>query len=444
MTLIGNGTLITRNNDNQIIEKGCVVVEGNIITEVGTTDELRKKHPTAKFIDAKGGLIMPGFINAHSHIYSALARGITVNGYSPEKFIDVLEGMWWNIDRNLTLQSTKASADVSYLNCIENGVTTMFDHHAGFGAIEGSLFEIEKSAREFGVRTNLCYEISDRDGQDKMVSSVKENVDFINHIKNDHSDMVKAMMGMHASFTLSNETMEYAMSQKPADVGIHIHVAEGMEDVYDCLKKYNKRLINRLHDLDILGNKTILGHCIHINEDEMDIVKATDTMVVHNPESNMGNAVGCPPVLKLFEKGILIGLGTDGYTNDMCESMKVANILHKHQNCHPNVAWGEISTMLFKNNRKMAARYYNKPIGILEKNAYADIIVVDYNPTTPLNKDNINGHILFGVHGANVVTTMINGVVKMEDRILIGIDKEKVHANSREQASKLWNSINKI
>ena len=442
MYLLGNGRLVTRDDANPYLDNGCVAIEGNLIKEVGETAALKAKYPEAEFIDAKGGVIMPGFINAHNHIYSAFARGLTIKGNNPTNFLEVLDQQWWTIDRNLLLPDTKASADATYLDCILNGVTTIFDHHASYGGIEGSLFAIAESAKEFGVRSNLCYEISDRDGEDKMKASVKENVDFIKYAQADTTDMIKGMMGMHAPFTLSNKTLEYCAAEKPEGAGYHIHVAEGIDDLYDSLTKYHKRLVFRLHDMDILGDKTICGHCIYINEAEMDLLKATNTMVVHNPESNMGNAVGCPPILKMMEKGLTVGLGTDGYTNDMTESYKVANVLHKHNACKPNVAWGEIPTMLFENNRAMAGRFFEKPIGILKEGAYADVIVSDYDPLTPMNASNINSHILFGMTGRSVVTTIINGVVKMKDRELIGIDKEAVLAHCREQSADLWNRIN--
>ncbi|MDO4555547.1 MAG: amidohydrolase family protein, partial [Lachnospiraceae bacterium] len=210
----------------------------------------------------------------------------------------------------------------------------------------------------------------------------------------------------------------------------------------DCLKKYNKRLIYRLHDMDILGPKTICGHCIHINEGEMDVLKTTDTMVVHNPESNMGNAVGCGPVLKMMEKGILVGLGTDGYTNDMLESLKVTNIIHKHQLCDPNAAWAEAPQMLYYNNREIGARFFDTPLGVLKEGAAADIIIMDYEPLTPMDESNINGHMLFGMSGKNTVMTMINGKVLMKDRKLIGIDEKAILTQCRQEAAKLWESIN--
>lgn len=443
MLLIGNGRVITRDNENPFIENGCIVVDGNLIKEIGVTDELKKKYIGFEYIDAKGGVIMPGLINTHNHIYSAMARGLSVKGYNPKNFMDILHGLWWELDYKLNIEQIKQSADVSYIDCIKNGVTTVFDHHASYGAIKDSLFVISESAKNLGVRTCLCYEVSDRHGEDKMKEAVKENVEFINATIKDNSEMVKGMIGLHAAFTLSNETLEYCATNKPDEVGYHIHVAEGIDDIYDSLQRHGKRVVNRLFDMNILGKKTIAAHCIHINNAEIEILKNTDTVVVHNPESNMGNAVGCPPVLELMEKGVMVGLGTDGYTNDMVESMKVANILHKHNKCNPSVAWGEIPTILFDNNRTIANRYFNKTLGVIKKGACADIIVTDYNPLTPMDASNIDSHILFGMNGRSVTSTIINGKVLMKDRVLVNIDEEEVLEKSRELAKKLWRAINK-
>ena len=275
-----------------------------------------------------------------------------------------------------------------------------------------------------------------------MRQAVKENADFIASCKRDTTDMVKGMMGLHASFTLSDATLALCRENTPADTGFHIHVAEGMTDVYDSLKKYGKRVINRLFDNDILGEKTITGHCIHVNGTEMDILRETNTMVVHNPESNMGNAVGCPPTMEMIRRGLTVGLGTDGYTNDMYESMKAANCLHKHNLCDPTAAWSEVPYMLFEGNPAIGARFFEKKLGALEPGAAADVIVTDYDPLTPLSADNVNGHTLFGMTGRQTVTTVIDGKVRMKDRELVGIDEREVMAKSREQAEKMWARIN--
>ena len=442
MLVIGNGKLFTRNDEMPFVENGAVAIEGTKIAAVGETEAIKKQYGDAEFIDAKGGVIMPAFINTHEHIYSAMARGLSIKGYNPKGFLDILDGQWWTIDRHLTLEQTKYSAVETLISCIRNGVTTVFDHHASFGQIGGSLFTIADVAKELGVRACLCYEISDRDGMDKARESVMENAEFIRYALKDDTDMIAGMMGMHAQFTISDATMELAAANKPDEVGYHIHVSEGIEDLHDCLKKYGKRIVDRLMDFNILGEKTLLGHCIYINPHEMDLIKDTNTMVVHNPESNMGNACGCPPTMELVHRGILTGLGTDGYTHDMLESYKVANVLHKHHLCDANAAWGEVPKMLFENNAAIANRYFKTPLGVLKEGAAGDVIVVDYNPPTQLDASNINGHMLFGMTGRDVVTTVANGRVLMKDREIKVIDVEEAMAKCREESAKLWHSIN--
>lgn len=442
MYLIGNGKLFTRDSNQPYMECGGIIVDGTMIKEVGSFEDLKSKYPNAEVIDAKNQVIMPAFINVHNHIYSSLARGLSIKNHNPKNFLDILEGLWWNLDNHLTLENDRVSAEVTYLNCIENGVTTVFDHHASFYKTEGSLMELAKVAKAYKLRTCLCYEVSDRNGEEEMKKAVNENVDFINFANSDTSDMIKGTMGLHASFTLSDKTLRYIVEQNPENAGYHVHIAEGLADVEDSLSKYGVRTVERLQSAGILGPKTVAGHCIYVDNHELDILKDTDTMVVHNPESNMGNAVGAPDVLKIFNKGILIGLGTDGYTNDMVESYKVANILQKHLHKDPNCAWSEIPTMLFENNAKIANRFFSTPLGKIKKGYAADIIFVDYDPITPMDESNLNSHVLFGMNGSNVTTTICNGEVLMKDRVLLHINKQEVMERSRSEAADLWQRIN--
>lgn len=299
MILVGNGHLATRDPEHPFWENGAVAIDGTKIRETGGLTDMRAKYPKAEFIDAHGGVIMPALINIHEHIYSALGRGLSIRGYHPRGFLDILDGMWWTIDRSLDNELTRLSALETYLECIQNGCTTVFDHHASYGEITGSLFAIEEAAREMGVRSCLCYEISDRDGMEKSRAAIRENVEFIRHAKQDTSGMIAGMMGMHASFTISDKTMELCRRDLPEGTGYHIHVAEGFYDLKKCLEHHSKRIVHRLFDWDILGPKTLLAHCIYVNGHEMHLIKDTGTMVVHNPESNMGNACGCPPTMEM-------------------------------------------------------------------------------------------------------------------------------------------------
>ncbi|NNU75696.1 putative aminohydrolase SsnA [Clostridium estertheticum] len=439
MSLIGNGKVITRDNAKPIIDDGCIAVIENKIVEIGITKDLRNKYSDAKFIDAEGKLIMPGFINTHMHYYSTFARGMASDSPKATKLSEILKGLWWRLDKTLTLEDVYYSALVPMIDQVRNGVTTVFDHHASPNAVTGSLFKIADAAKEIGIRSNLCYETSDRDGEKKCDEGIEENVAFIKYCNNKNDDMIKGMFGLHASMTISDKTLYKCLdSMANLNTGFHVHTGEGIEDAKDCMQKYGKGIVERWYDAGALCDKTIAVHCIHIKEKEMDLLKEKNTIVVHNPESNMGNAVGVAPILEMYKKGILLGLGTDGYTTDMMESYKVANIIHKHVKGDSRVAWNEIPDMLFNNNRTITERFIDGKVGILKEGALADIIIVDYNPPTPINENNINSHLLFGINGRFVDTTIINGRVVMENRKLINIDEEKIMARSRELASDVW------
>lgn len=442
MLLVTNGRLITRDAAQPYFEDGAVAIDGTAIAAVGEAAALKARYPDAEVVDAKGGVIMPGLINAHTHIYSGLARGLAIAGNNPTNFLEVLEGTWWNIDRHLTLDGTRASAYATVLDCIRDGVTTIFDHHASFAEIPGSLFAIKDVCKELGIRACLCYEVSERDGEEKCRESIAENAEFARWAAKEKDPMIAAMFGGHALFTISDKTFEEMVKANDGLTGFHIHVAEGMNDVYDSLRNYGCRPINRLLYNGLLGDKTVLGHCIHVSPAEMDIIKETGTMVVNNPESNMGNAVGCAPVLQMMQKGILVGMGTDAYTHDMLESLKVFLTIQRHNAAMPNVAWCEGTQMLFENNAAIAAKYFPQPVGVLKEGAAADVIVMDYKPFTPFSDENIDGHMLFGMMGKNCRTTIINGKVLYKDREFVGIDEERINAWTMEQSKQLWGALN--
>ena len=442
MLLVTNGRLITRDAAHPYFEDGAVAIDGTAIAAVGEAAALKARYPDAEVVDAKGGVIMPGLINAHTHIYSGLARGLAIAGNNPTNFLEVLEGTWWNIDRHLTLDGTRASAYATVLDCIRDGVTTIFDHHASFAEIPGSLFAIKDVCKELGIRACLCYEVSERDGEEKCRESIAENAEFARWAAKENDPMIAAMFGGHALFTISDKTFEEMVKANDGLTGFHIHVAEGMNDVYDSLRNYGCRPINRLLYNGLLGDKTVLGHCIHVSPAEMDIIKETGTMVVNNPESNMGNAVGCAPVLQMMRKGILVGMGTDAYTHDMLESLKVFLTIQRHNAALPNVAWCEGTRMLFENNAAIAAKYFPQPVGVLKEGAAADVIVMDYKPFTPFSDENIDGHMLFGMMGKNCRTTIINGKVLYKDREFVGIDEERINAWTMEQSKQLWGALN--
>lgn len=446
MLIVGNGRVVTRDAQMPFLEHGAVAIEGDAIQSVGEEAELVAAHPGAEYIDAHGGVIMPGLVNCHTHIYSGLARGLAITGCNPHNFLENLEQQWWKIDRNLTLDGTRACAYATILESLRNGVTTIFDHHASFCEIPGSLFAIRDVAAECGIRACLCYETSDRDGKEKLAQAIAENVEFARWAAaareaGDH--MIAAMFGGHATFTLSDETMDLMAEANDGLTGFHIHVCEGMNDVWDSRERRGGiPPVERLLQHGLLGPDTMLGHCIHVTPAEMDIIRETGTHVVNNPESNMGNAVGCAPVLEFFRRGIDVCMGTDAYTHDMLESLKTFLCIQRHNAAMPNVGWGEAMQMLFQDNARMASRYFGREVGVLAPGAAADVVVMDYPTFTPLSADNIDGHILFGMEGRSCRTTIVNGQVLYLDREFTTVDEERIDAWTLEQAKVLWGTLN--
>jgi len=434
-TLIARGTVVTQTEEG-IIRDGAVLISGDIIEKVGKTEDLIKEDYDY-FIDAKDMLVMPGMIIAHTHLYSALSRGISLKGAPPENFVQILEKLWWKLDKVLTDDDVYYSALVGVTDCIKAGTTTILDHHASPFAIPGSLDLMAKAMKKAGLRGSLCYEVSDRDGKEKAMEGIEENVRFAKKIKGD--ELLTSHFGLHAAFTLSDETLrECKEASRGLDTGFHIHVAEDKADQDHSLEKYNERVIERLERLEILGPKTIAVHCIHIDENEIDILKKTDTIVVHNPQSNMNNAVGTAQVLKLFEKGLTLGLGSDGFSPSLFDEIRAANLIHKIINKKSTVAYVEIPEMALKTNPSIVERFFPKKIGKLATGAYADIILKKYITPTPLTPDNFWGHVIFGIAGAEVDTTIVGGKVLMRKGILTTIDEKSVREKSALLAKNLW------
>ena len=437
--LVGNGRVITHDDRRPFFEDGAAAIVDGLIAEVGPTEAMRTAHPGLRFLDARGRVIMPGLINAHTHLYSAFARGITLKDTAPSNFNQILERLWWRLDKALTLDDVYWSAMAGMIDCIRNGVTTIFDHHASPHAVAGSLFRIAEAAEQTRMRACLCYEVSDRDGGKIAEQGIEENRALIEHCNHLPHGRLRGLFGLHASFTLSDESLARCREAAAAcDAGFHVHTAEALSDVDHCLREHRMRVVERWNEFGILGEQTLAAHCVHLSNREIDLLCETGTRVVHNPQSNLANAVGCAPVFEMMCRGVRVGLGTDAFTADMFESLKAANLLAKHQSGDPRTGWCEPPQMLFRENAEIASRRFGRQIGKLVPGAVGDLILVDYDPPTPLGAGNLHGHILFGFSGHTVATTIIGGEVVMENRRLCPIDEQAVMADARAAAAELW------
>jgi putative selenium metabolism protein SsnA len=440
-TRFENGIVVTLGKKNQVHWDAAVVTDGEKIAGVGKAADMKLRFPNADGVDCQGKIILPGFICTHHHFYSTMARGMSIPGEPASNFVEILERLWWKVDRALDDEAITLSAQIPLIECIRNGTTTVIDHHASPAMRDGSLDLIENAVRQAGIRASLCYEVSDRN---VVGAGVAENKRFI-HKVGEGDGQIAAMMGMHASFTLSDQTIEECVGiAREAGVGCHIHVAEDAADRADALAKYQMPTVKRLQKLGVTGEKSIFVHCVHIDEEEMDILAATHTSVVHNPESNMNNAVGVTPLLKLLQKGVLVGLGTDGMGSDMLAQMRCAYLLHRLANHDPRVAFVEAPQLLLQNNAAIAHKQFGLQLGEIAEGHPADLAIIDYQPPTPLDEGNFLGHLIFGLVDATVDTTVCKGKILMRGKQILSMDEARLAARSRELAPQMWERLQQL
>ena len=433
-----NGIVATLGKENKVLLNGSVVTDGEKVVAVGDSAEMKKRYPNAEAMDCNGKVVMPGFICTHHHFYSTMARGMAIPGEPASNFVEILERLWWKLDMALSDEDITLSAQIPLIECIRNGTTTVIDHHASPSMRDGSLDLIEKAVRQAGIRASLCYEVSDRNVPG---GGIQENERFIKKVgKGD--GQIAAMMGLHASFTLSDKTLEKCVGiAKDAGVGCHVHVAEDAADREDSLKKYGMPAASRLNKMGASGEKSLFIHCVHIDDSEMDIIAASKTAVVHNPESNMNNAVGVTRIFDLLKKGVLVGLGTDGMGSDMLAQMRCAYLLHRLANHDPRVGFVEAPQLLLQNNAEISRRQFGLQLGEIGEGCPADLAIIDYQPPTPISAANFLGHLIFGLVDATVDTTVCKGKILMKNKKILVLDEERIAAGSRELAPKVWKRL---
>lgn len=440
--LVTNATLITWDEPNQILVDYALFIEGDRIVDFAPQAELLARYPQAERLDARGQYVMPGNICAHTHFYGAFSRGMAIPGAAPKDFPEILEKLWWPLDKSLTPEDVRYSAFVCLIDAIKHGTTALVDHHASPNAIPGSLDVVASAIEESGLRAVLCYEVTDRDGEAKARAGIEENVRFIERVQREHpaGGRIGAMFGLHASLTLSKETLDRCRQSAPEGTGFHIHVAESETDQYDSLAKSGLRVVDRLQKHGILGPKTLLAHAVHVDAREIALIAESRSWVSHQPRSNMNNGVGVAQVESMLRSGIPVCLGNDGFSNTMWDEWKAAYLVPKVWYHDPRrVSALDVTQMAIYNNAHLLGQYFlEAPVGVIRPGAYADLIFVDYQAPTPVTVGNLPWHIVFGFHESMVTTTMVAGKVIMRDRQLLTLDEETITRRSRELAAQVW------
>jgi putative selenium metabolism protein SsnA len=438
--LITNAKLITWGSENQILTGYAIYIEKDKILKIAPEPELVQRYPNAERVDAGGQYVMPGNICGHTHFYGAFARGMAIPGEAPKDFPQILDRLWWNLDKALLEDDVRYSALVCLADAIKHGTTTLIDHHASPNFIDGSLDVIADAVNDSGLRASLCYEVTDRDGEAKMQAGIDENVRFIKRLQAQPESRLGASFGLHASLTLSESTLDKCAAALPSGSGFHIHAAEGLADQDDSLAKSGLRVMDRLEKHGILGEKSITAHAVHVDAHEIQILANTGTWVTHQPRSNMNNAVGVAPVESMLRAGVNVALGNDGFSNAMWMEWKEAYLLHKSAHGDPRRMGGyDVTKLAVENNAKLASVFFpDAALGELSVGAFADLIFVDYHPFTDMTAGNLPWHILFGFHESMITTTIVGGKVLMKDRELLTLDEAEIAAKAREASSKAW------
>ena len=423
MIYLKNATYI----DSETLEfkKTNIQVEQGKEGKIKFIDKLSEKINQNEIIDCENKIVTKSFACGHHHVYSALSRGMGAPKKNPENFLEILKYVWWTLDKCLDKEMIEASALTTAMACAKSGVTFAIDHHASPYAIEGSLETIAKAFDKVGVSHLLCYEISDRDGLDIAEKGLNATENYLKYNQ--------GLVGLHASFTVSNDTLKKAVDlANKYNSGIHVHVAEDKYDEEHSFKNYNKRIIERFNDYGVLNSsKTILGHCLHLNDNEKHIVKNSKAYIVQNTESNLNNNVGYFNSKNLGDK---IMLGTDGMHSDMLRSAKASFYVGQG---FDNIDFVSAYSRFRKVHQYIAD---NNFIGDGDNN----LIVLDYDSPTEINQNNFLGHFIFGIESKHVQHVISSGKLIVKNRIIQTVDEQKILSMSQELSKKLWDKMAKL
>lgn len=413
------------------------IEECDIRIDDGTiVDRAHRLRPTRdeEVLDLGKNIVMPGFVCSHTHLYSTLSRGMPAPKSVPRNFVQILRKIWWKLDEALDEEAIYYSALVGAIESVKFGTTTVVDHHASPNFIRGSLDLIKHALCQVGVRGILCYETTDRGGTKRRDLGLQENERFVT--ENTSNAHFRGTIGGHASFTLSDDSLMW-LGELAAmyDCGVHLHVAEDRADVIDSKKNHHRDIIDRLEAFGILRKKSIFVHGVHLSKKHLTRIEKEGGWMVHNPRSNMNNAIGYAP---LNWYGAHSALGTDGFPSDMFEESKFGYF--RNAESDSRTEFSRLPVML-QNGQRLASEFFGRPFGTLSKGSPADLVVLDYAPPTPLTPRNLYGHFLFGMNATMIRHVIANGEWVVWNKQLPGIDEEAVMQKAAVVAKKLWSRM---
>ncbi len=423
--IIKNGTILTMDFKNSILENGFLAIRGDRISHMGTGDMPSIK--ATKIIDAKGGLVLPGLVNGHTHAAMTLFRGLA----DDLPLMQWLENYIFPAERNMDAEFVYTGTLLALAEMILSGTTTFCDMY---------LFEEEvaKAAKKAGVRC-LVGEVL-YDFPSPNYGSVGKGLEYTESLIQKWRDdpIVSIAVEPHSLFTCSPELLmasnELALKHR---VPLIIHVAETLNEVSEIKGKYGKTPIEHLDSLGLLGAHLIADHCVHLGPSDIKKMAEHGVKVVHNPESNMKLASGIAPVPELIKQGVTVGLGTDGCASnnnlDLFSEMDTAAKLHKVHAMDPTVV-DAVTVLRMATIEGARALGLQDITGSLEIGKKADVIVIDTHKPHLTPMYNATSHLVYAASGNDVTHSVINGKLVMEDRKLLTLDLDEIIARSREKS----------
>jgi 5-methylthioadenosine/S-adenosylhomocysteine deaminase len=437
-TLIKNALIITMDPQRRVLKDTDLLIDGKKIAAIGSNIN----EQTDQVVDGKGRIVLPGFICGHTHLYGIMLRGAPLDIKPTTDFLQILDRIWWKVDSAFVNEDAYASALASCYEFIRSGTTCFADTYSGPGSIEGVLDAIAKGVTETGMRGILAFEATERNSKEEGKRGLKENIRFIKKLQQKSNDLLSGMYSLHASFTISDELIQRTRAQAdqlPAP--LTIHTSEGLIDVYHNIEKYDKRTVERLFDLGLLGPDVILAHCVHVNHDELKLIKGSGATVAHNPMSNMNNAVGVSPVNEMYDLGIPVCLGNDGFIFDAIENIRAAYLIHKVHQLDTRVTTPLQVIEMATINGAQAYGFSDK-LGSIEQGKLADLVMLHPKPrVTPILPEGVYSYIVYGCTSHDVEHVFVNGRQVVENHQVASVESDLVEKALERVVPPLWEKL---
>lgn len=410
-------------------------VVGDRVDAVGPHADLRAAHPDDDVVDAAGTVAMPGFVNAHVHLYGVLAHGIPVDA-APDGFWSFLDDYWWpKVEDALDHQMLAAATDWVCAEMLRSGTTTFYDILEAPHALPEALLVEAAAVEARGIRGILSFEATERAGPAIAEAGLAENAALIAATAD--SDLVSGMMCYHTTFTCSADYIRHAF-ELAADLGVltHAHCNEGLHEPQWCLDNVGMRTLEYYEHLGLAGPAFLASQCVQLSEREREIIAETGIRVTHMPLANCEVGGGIAPMPELIADGVTVGLGSDGYVNDMFEVMRGAFLLHKARLLDPGTM--PAATVFGLATEGGAQALGLEGIGRLEVGWSADVVLVDAALPTPLTDHNLLDQLVLWRSGHHVRDVMVAGTWRVRSGEIVGVDLDAMRAKVHEQANRLW------